>query len=122
MKISTAPPAGSTDAALGLLTRPRPAWPVAAAALPVGFVVAQASGVRPLGGAVMLALLGMGAWRARERAGARAQLAVAGVAVVAFVASHLLADALTVAGAVGGAGAAVGAAAFALLDRSPASR
>ena len=94
-----------------------PAWPVAAAALPIGFAVAQASGVRPVGGAVMVALLGAAAWTARGRAGAAAQLGVAGVAVASFVASHLLHDALTVPGAVGAAGAVVGAAAYVLLDR-----
>jgi len=93
-----------------------PAWPIAAAALPVGFAVAQASGVRPLGGAVMVALLGVSAWQARE-AGIGAKLGVAGVAVAAFVASHLLHDALTVPGAVAAAGVAVGVAAYALLDR-----
>jgi hypothetical protein len=92
------------------------AWPVDAAALPVGFVIAQASGVRPVGGAVMVAMLGFGAWR-RRGAGVPAQLGVAGVAVAAFVASHLLHDALTVPGAVALAGAAVGVAAYGLLDR-----
>lgn len=108
--------------ALGVLDGDGPVWPVAAAALPIGFIVAQASGVRPLGGAVMVALLGACAWRARGRAGAGAQLTVAGVAVASFVASHVLADALTVPVAVAAAGAAVGAAAFALLDRGSASR
>lgn len=93
-----------------------PAWPVAAAALPVGFAVAQATGVRPVGGAVMVALLGVSAWQAREAGPARIA-AVGAVAVAAFVASHLLHDALTVPGAVGLAGAVVGAAAYGLLDR-----
>jgi len=99
-----------------------PVWPAAAAALPIGFAIAQASGVRPVGGAVMVVLLGACAWRARGRAGVTAQLTVAGVAVASFIASHVLADALTVTGAVGAAGAAVGAAAFVLLDRRPAGR
>lgn len=95
-----------------------PVWPVAASALPVGFAVAQASGVRPLGGALMVALLGACAWR-RRGAPVTAQLGVAGVAVGAFVASHLLHDALTGPGAVGLAGAVTGAAAWLLLDRRP---
>jgi hypothetical protein len=99
-----------------------PVWPVAAAALPIGFAIAQASGVRPVGGAVMVALLAACAWRARGRASVTGQLTVAGVALASFVASHVLADSLTVPGAVGAAGAAVGAAAFALLDRRPAGR
>jgi len=95
----------------------KPVWPIAATALPVGFAIAQGTGVRPVGGAVMVALLGVAAWGARDRAGTGAQLAVAGIAVGSFVASHLLHDALTVPGAVGLAGAVVGAAAWALLDR-----
>jgi hypothetical protein len=109
--------------ALPLVDAAAPVWPMAAAALPLGFLVAEATGVRPIGGAVMVALLGACAWRARGRAGAAGQAAVAGVAVASFIASHVLADALTVPGAVGAAGAAVGAAAFFLLDhRRPASR
>lgn len=108
--------------AVPLIDEEAPVWPVAAAALPVGFLVAQASGVRPLGGAAMVLLLGACAWRARGRAGWSDQLVVAGVAVASFVASHVLADTLTVPGAVAAAGAAVGATAFALLDRRPAGR
>ncbi|HEX8102249.1 MAG TPA: hypothetical protein VF533_06545 [Solirubrobacteraceae bacterium] len=106
----------STAASLPVLDARASVWPVAAAALPVGFVIAQASGVRPLGGAVMVALLGACAWR-RRGAGPLALGTVGAVAVGAFVASHLLHDALTVPGAVALAGAAVGAAAYALLDR-----
>lgn len=93
-----------------------PVWPLAAAALPVGFAVAELTGVRPLGGALMIALLGVCAWR-RHEAGAAAAIAVGAVAVGAFVASHLLHDALTVPGAVALAGAVVGAAAYGLVDR-----
>jgi hypothetical protein len=96
-----------------------PVWPLAALALPVGFAVAEATGVRPVGGAVMVALLGMGAWRRRD-AGLAPVLGVGAVAVAAFVASHLLHGALTVPGAVAAAGAAVGAAAWALVDRRAA--
>jgi hypothetical protein len=99
---------------------PGAAWPLATAALPVGFAVAEATGVRPIGGAVMVALLGVAAYGARG-AGLPAQVGVAGVAIAAFVASHLLHDALTVPGAVAAAGAAVGAAAYALLDRRRAA-
>lgn len=98
-----------------------PVWPVAALALPAGFAVAQASGVRPLGGAVMLALLGACAWW-RWGASRVALLAVGGVAVASFVASHLLHDALGVAGAVGLAGVVTGCAAFVLLDRAEVPR
>lgn len=94
-----------------------PSWPAATAALPAGFALAQATGVRPVGGAVMVALLAVGAWQARGRAGAGRVGAVGAVAVAAFAASHLLHDALTVPGAVGLAGAVVGGAAYALLDR-----
>ena len=93
-------------------------WPVAAAALPLGFAVAEATGVRPVGGAVMVALLGWCAWRRRE-APAAFRIAVGAVAVVCFVASHFLHDALTVPGAVGLAGVVTGATAWRLLDRAP---
>ena len=91
-------------------------WPVAAAALPLGFAVAEATGVRPVGGAVMVALLGWCAWR-RRSAGVAPLAAVGFVALGSFVASHLLHDALSVPGAVGLAGVVTGATAWLLLDR-----
>jgi MYXO-CTERM domain-containing protein len=108
---STAPRAPARRA-----LRRAPVWPLAAAALPVGFAVAEATGVRPIGGVVMVALLGVCAWRRRD-AGVPAMVGVAAVVVAAFIASHVLHDALTVPGAVALAGAAVGSAAYGLVDR-----
>jgi hypothetical protein len=75
--------------------RARPDWPAAAVALGAfvaGFGVAELTGVRPLGGAVLL--LG-GAYcfaRVRSAAGAGRASAVLAFAVVAFVFSHPLGD------------------------------
>jgi hypothetical protein len=85
------PPAGGRAAAAG------PDWLAAAVALAAfvaGFGVADLTGVRPLGGAVLL--LG-GAYcftRVRAAAGARRASAVLMFAVVAFVFSHPLGDLL----------------------------
>jgi hypothetical protein len=71
-----------------------PTAPVAAGSLIVGFAVAAASGSRPLGG-VVLALGGV--WCIREwtrRHGARTAVTLAGVGVLAFASSHLLAGAI----------------------------
>ena len=65
-----------------------PAWPFAFAALPAGFGVAVATGVRPLGGLVM-ALLAVGAVLAPgvQRGPAIRWI---GVLLVCFVVSHVL--------------------------------
>jgi hypothetical protein len=97
-----------------------PAWPFALAALPVAFAVAQATGVRPLGG-VVLALLAAAAVLAPGVARGRAALWVA-VLLVCFVASHLLADPLGTWGAVAVVTAVTGAAGVVLLDRPGAAR
>jgi hypothetical protein len=62
----------------------------AAACLPAGFGVAVATGVRPLGGIVLVALAAL-AGRWSEAARAR-QIAWYAVVLVCFVVSHLLAD------------------------------
>ena len=62
----------------------------AAACLPAGFGVAQATGVRPLGGLVLLALaLFAGRW---SNAKPRRVALWYGTVLACFVASHLLAD------------------------------
>jgi hypothetical protein len=92
-----------------------PAWPFAVAALPVAFAVAQGTGVRPLGG-IVLVLLAAAALLAPgvERRRGAAWLAVL---FVCFVASHLLADPLGTWGAVGLVTAITGVAGLVLLDR-----
>lgn len=69
-----------------------PAWPFATAALPAGFAVAVATGVRPLGGLVM-ALLAVAAVLA-PGVQRRPALQWVGVLLACFVVSHLLALAI----------------------------
>ncbi len=71
-----------------------PTAAVAAGALVAGYAVAVGSGSRPLGGLVLLA---GGAWCARQwarRDGRRVAAALTGVALTAFVISHVLALAI----------------------------
>ncbi len=71
-----------------------PTAPVAAGSLIAGYAVAVGSGSRPLGGVVMLAggLWCVRAWSRRH--GARTAVELAGVALGAFVLSHVLALAI----------------------------
>ncbi len=65
--------------------------PIAAGSLIAGYAVARASGIRPLGGAALVAGT---AWCAREwtrRRGTATAAALVGVQAAAFVASHKLA-------------------------------
>jgi hypothetical protein len=93
-----------------------PTAPVAAASLVLGFAVAQASGVRALGGLVLLAGLVWCAVRWRRRAGTGAAIALAGVYAAAFVLSHVLAGAIGAWGSVAVAAAAVAGAAWVVAD------
>src|SRR4051812_29766733 len=72
----------------GMSSTALPTWPVAAGSLLAGFAVAVATGVRPLGGVVLV--LGAGwcfvQWRRRAGTARAVQLVVA--YVVAFIASH----------------------------------
>ena len=62
----------------------------AAACLPVGFGVAAATGIRPVGGIVLLTLALLAVhWSAAVRV---RQIAWLGVVLACFIASHLLAD------------------------------
>jgi hypothetical protein len=93
-------------------------WPVASGSLLLGFAVAQASGVRPLGGIVLIAGC---AWcvtrwlRVRPAAQARTAALVL-IYVGAFVLSHVVADALSAWPAVLLAAAVTGIAAYVLAD------
>ena len=62
----------------------------AAACLPTGFGVAAATGIRPLGGIVLLALALLAV--RSSAAPARRQIGWLGVVLACFIASHLLAD------------------------------
>jgi hypothetical protein len=72
-------------------------WPVASGSLVLGFAVAQATGVRPLGGIVLIAGCGWCALRwlrgGSSPAIARTVLLVV-IYVGAFVLSHVVADSL----------------------------
>jgi hypothetical protein len=81
---------------------------LAAASLVAGFAVAQATGVRALGGLVLLAAAAACAVIWRRHAGTGAAAGLVALYVAAFAASHVLAEAigawpsvLTVAGVVG---------------------
>jgi len=99
--------------------RQLPTAPLAAGSLIVSYAVVEASGSRPLGGAV-LALGGLSCiaiWRRRH--GSRTAATLAGVGFGAFVVSHLIALATGPWPAVLIAAAATGAAAWALADSQP---
>lgn len=95
---------------------------VAAGSLIAGFAVAEATGVRPLGGVVLLA---GGAWCAtrwwRERGPVTAAALGAGY-IGAFVASHPLAGVVGAWPSVGIVSTAVGVAAWAVADRRAPTR
>ena len=93
-----------------------PTWPVAAGSLLLGFAVAQATGVRPLGGVVLALGAGWCAVQWRSRAGTFAALALVVLYLAGFAASHVIADTLGTWGAVLFVSAVVGAAAWVVGD------
>lgn len=99
-----------------------PTWPVAALSLVAGFALADATGVRALGGLVLLAAAAWCAvhWRARQ--GTPRALALVGFYAAAFVGSHALAGVVGAWGAVASAAALVGAAAWVLGDARSSRR
>jgi hypothetical protein len=83
---------------------------LAAGSLVAGFAVAQLSGVRALGGLVLVAAVAVCALQWRRAAGSSAAAALVGLYAAAFVVSHLIApvlgawpSVLLVAAVVGGA-------------------
>ncbi len=96
-------------------------WPVASGSLVAGFAVAQATGVRPLGGVVLAAGAGWCAVRWRRTAGLARTAGLVGLYLVAFVASHLIADTVGTWPAVFIVAAITGTAALLVAD-IPASR
>ena len=95
-------------------------WPVAAGSLLIGFGVAQATGVRPLGGIVLVAAATWCTLRWRRVASSAAGLL--GVYIAAFACSHLIADTLGAWPAVLVAAGVTGLAAWALADGRVARR
>ena len=97
-------------------------WPVAAGSLVLGFAVAQATGVRALGGIVLVVGAGWCATRWRRRAGNGRTAAALLVYLAAFVGAHVIADPVGAWPAVFIAAAVAGLAAWALGDAAPARR
>jgi hypothetical protein len=91
-------------------------WPVASGSLLLGFAVAEATGVRPLGGVVMIVAIGWCARRWLRMAGASRTVALVVVYVASFVASHVVADALSAWPSVLLAAAVTGLAVWTLAD------
>jgi hypothetical protein len=91
-------------------------WPVAAGSLLAGFGVAQATGVRALGGIVLVAGAGWCAQRWRHSAGTGRTVALLLVYVGAFIGAHVIADAVGAWPAVLIAAAVTGLAVWALAD------
>jgi hypothetical protein len=99
-----------------------PTWPVAALSLVAGFAVADLTGVRPLGGAVLAAAAAWCFVRWRARAGTARAVALTAFYAAAFAASHALADVLGTWGAVLTVAALAGAAAWAFADAAAPPR
>ena len=93
-----------------------PTWPVAAGSLVAGFAVAQATGVRPLGGVVLLAGVGWCAVRWRRRAGTGRAVGLAALYAAAFAGPHGLAHVIGAWPSVAVVAAVVGGASYALAD------
>ena len=91
-------------------------WPVASGSLVLGFAVAQATDVRALGGLVLIAGCAWCALRWLRAAGAARTALLVAVYAAAFVASHVVADALGAWPAVLLAAAVTALAAYALAD------
>jgi hypothetical protein len=67
-------------------------WPVAAGSLLLGFGVAEATGVRAIGGIVLVAGAGWCALRWRRRAGPARTGGLLLVYLASFVGAHVIAD------------------------------
>lgn len=95
-------------------------WPVAAGSLLLGFGVAEATGVRALGGIVLVAGAGWCALRWRNNAGTARTAALLLVYVGAFIGAHVIADGVGAWPAVLIAAAVTGLAVWALADAAAA--
>ena len=100
-----------------------PTWPIAGASLIAGFAVADLTGIRSLGGLVLVAAAVWLGLRWRERAGVARAAALLGLYAALFVLSHVIGDVLGTWGAVLFVAAVIAVAAWALADRDhPAIR
>jgi hypothetical protein len=93
---------------------------LAALTLVVGYLVADLTGIRALGGVVLLVGLGACAVQWRRRIGVGRTVRLVGVFLALFVGSHLLARAMGAWPSVLTVAAAMWALAFAVADREPA--
>lgn len=105
-----------------MLRRSTPTWPVAAGSLALGFAVAQATGVRALGGLVLVAGCGWCALRWRERVGAGRVAGLVGLYLAAFAGSHVLGHVIGAWPSVAVVSAVVGAGTYAVADAGPVRR
>ena len=96
-----------------------PTGPVAALTLVIGYLVADLTGVRALGGLVLVVGLGLCALNWRRRVGVGRTLLLVGVFLALFVGSHLLARAVGAWPSVLTVAAAMWAVAFVVADREP---
>jgi hypothetical protein len=94
-------------------------WPVASGSLLLGFAVAQLTGVRPLGGLVLVAGCAWCGLRWLRGAGAARTAALVLLYLAGFVVSHLIADTLGAWPSVLLVAAVVGGATYALADSAP---
>ena len=92
-------------------------WPVAAGSLLLGFAVAQATGIRPLGGIVLFAGCAWCGMQWLRSAGPARTAVLVAVYLAGFVFSHVIADTLGSWGSVVLVAAVVGLAAYLLADR-----
>ncbi|HEY4094293.1 MAG TPA: hypothetical protein VGM33_02205 [Baekduia sp.] len=99
-----------------------PTWPVASGSLVLGFAVAQATGVRPLGGIVLVAGAGWCALRWREKVGTGRAAGLVGLYLAAFAGSHVLAHSIGAWPSVAVVTAVVAAGSYAVADALPARR
>jgi hypothetical protein len=97
-----------------------PTWPVVAGSLALGFAVADVTGVRPLGGIVLVAGAAWCALRWRERAGTGRAAALVGLYLAAFAVSHPLGHAIGAWPAVAVVAAIAAGGAWAWGDATPA--
>ncbi|HEU4976436.1 MAG TPA: hypothetical protein VFT50_15185 [Baekduia sp.] len=91
-------------------------WPIASGSLALGFAVAQATGVRPLGGVVLVAGAGWCAVQWRRRVGAGRTGGLLALYLATFAGSHGLAHLIGAWPSVAVVAVLVGAAAYALAD------
>ena len=93
-----------------------PTAPVAAGSLVAGFAVADLTGVRALGGVVLLAAVAWCALRWRAAAGLAAAVGLVALYALSFAASHVLGNAIGAWPAVLLVAGVVGAGAWAVAD------